>query len=627
MSNQEQTTTIKLNDFWTDTMKKIIAVQDRFENKVKSMGASAGKSFQGIQNRLQKFKVQNMEAISGIVSEIPGADRAISLMSNPYVAAGAAAVGAGVAISKATQYAIGWEKQLAEANVTAQVTKAELQGISDKLKLIGGRNVPQLTEVPKTFNNILSAGLSVNESMTALEPTLRAAKAGFTDAAIAADAGVGIMNSSGESITKVYDILFRTVDKGKAEFKDIAQYLPKIVPAARQAGMALFETAGAWAYLTAQGNTAERSTTLMENFTKVLTNTDRIEAFKKIGVAIYDNNGKILPIVKIIEQLQGKLKGLTDKEMTRKLGSLGLDQEAMGAFASMTQNVDKLKETIEATENSAGAANDAYNNAKTSTDDWAIVSNRLSVIWLNFGEKFLPIVTKAGQWVLDTIDYFENLNSKSIIFRDGMALLSGVLSHTIQLSMTGLHWLGNLYDNTIGKLFRLIDGQNEASKSFTDYYMTVRPYLVWIFEMLGKISDVFLKIVHLDLSGAFDAIKNFTMPDMEKIRKDQQEEQRKMWVNNVMDVSLPKKGLTPQKKDPFSGLDLKADGKDKKGRGAGSSGVSGGSGARDVTINIQNLLPGVTVNVTNVKEAAGDLGKLIQEELLKMMADVTLAVE
>ncbi|WP_407512895.1 hypothetical protein, partial [Elizabethkingia miricola] len=65
---------------------------------------------------------------------------------------------------------------------------------------VGARNVAPLEEIPKAFGRIISAGLDVNQSMQALEPTLRAAKAGFTDIETVASAGIATMMSSGKDI-------------------------------------------------------------------------------------------------------------------------------------------------------------------------------------------------------------------------------------------------------------------------------------------------------------------------------------------------------------------------------------------------------------------------------------------
>src|SRR5690606_18477330 len=115
----------------------------------------------------------------------------------------------------------------------AGLSKKELRGLSDELLDIGARNASPIEEVPKAFGRIISAGLDVDQSLKALEPTMRAAKAGFTDVETVAGAGIATMMSSGKDINRVYDVLFETVKEGNAEFKDIAKYLPKVIPLAR----------------------------------------------------------------------------------------------------------------------------------------------------------------------------------------------------------------------------------------------------------------------------------------------------------------------------------------------------------------------------------------------------------
>ncbi len=83
MANQESITTFKISDFFTSAMQKIIATQDKFESKVKSMQSKSSGAFDKMQAGVEKFKIKNMEAISGIASEVPGAERAMALMSNP----------------------------------------------------------------------------------------------------------------------------------------------------------------------------------------------------------------------------------------------------------------------------------------------------------------------------------------------------------------------------------------------------------------------------------------------------------------------------------------------------------------------------------------------------------------
>ena len=206
---------------------------DLKENLNKGLDAAhqkISKSMGNMQTKLNNFKAKNIEAFEAITSRVPGAGGAIGLLANPYALAATAAMSFIAVSAKATNMSNQWHTQMAEINVTAELTKKELSGLSDKILEIGSRNVAPLEEVPKAFNRIISAGLSVNDSLATLEPTLRAAKAGFTDIETVASAGVSVMMSSGENATKVYDVLFQTVKEGNAEFSDIAQYLPKVIP-------------------------------------------------------------------------------------------------------------------------------------------------------------------------------------------------------------------------------------------------------------------------------------------------------------------------------------------------------------------------------------------------------------
>ncbi|MBR4137822.1 MAG: phage tail tape measure protein [Bacteroidales bacterium] len=379
------------------------------KEKIHSMSAAASTSFVRMRDslahnvadmkvQLHSLKDRFSESINGIMSEVPGLGRVFDLIRNPIVAATAAVIALGSAGVASAKDALGWEEGLAKVNVTAQLSKDKLSELSDNLLDIGRRNVAPLQEVPDAFNKIISAGLNAEQSLKALEPTLRASKAGFVDVATVARAGVNVMNSAGRDINTVYDVLFATLNKGAAEMGDIASYLPKVVPVAKNAGFALEETAGAFAFLTAQGQKAEAATTLLEGAFRALADPAKVSKFKELGINLYDSKGKMLPLVNIIEQLSNRLNGLNDSAKAQALASLGLDQMASSAFAVMTQDTEKLKGIIDATTNSQGALNRAYQDSLTSTDGWKIALNNVHYIMIRIGQAFLPVIKKVGEW-------------------------------------------------------------------------------------------------------------------------------------------------------------------------------------------------------------------------------------
>ena len=375
-----------------DLKNNLNAGLDAAKNKVE-------KTTGQMQDKLDKFKTSNIKAFNAIKDEVPGVGRALELLTNPYILATAAVLAFGAATYKATMYANEWHTGMAKINVTAGLTQTELGKLSNKILDIGGNNVAPLEQVPEAFNRIISAGLSVNESLQTLEPTLRAAKAGFTDIETVAASAVSVMQSSGADASRVYDVLFATVKAGNAEFKDIANYLPKIIPLAKNVGFAFDQTAGAYATLTTKLN-PEASATALQGVMRAFADKDRVKAFGKIGVEIFDKKGMARGFMDIMNDLNKSMSELTDKQRMTKFGSLGLDQEAALGLSTLIQDTDTLKKNIDATVNSQGAANKAYEDAKTPLDDFLQTMNMLKVQAIKIGELFLPVLSAIGKGAL-----------------------------------------------------------------------------------------------------------------------------------------------------------------------------------------------------------------------------------
>lgn len=509
----------------------LLELKNRMSTALTRAKENVNGSVAHMKGKFNELKLSHSKAFAGMKDEIPGLSSAMSLLSNPYALAAAAVVALGMAYYQCVNMALDWEKGLAKVNVTAQLSQKELAKLSDQLLDIGARNVAPLEQIPDAFNKIISAGLNVNDSLKALEPTLRAAKAGFTDIETTAAAAVGVMNSSGRDVNTVYDVLFATVNKGNAEFKDIAQYLPKVIPLARGAGLALEETAGAWAYFTAQGASSEQATTGMVNLTKVLSNADITlgklnkktgmysDGLPSIGVNAFDAAGKMRPLKDIAFQLTGALSGLTDKQKMLKLEQAGIvDMEAKGAILSMTQNYSKLSETIDFVTKSQGSLNKAYTDSMTSTDKWAVIQNMLKAEMIKLGQYALPIINSIGEKILNVVQYFKDLYARSEMFRDIISGIGNILYTAFTISMMPLKTLWNMVVGYVNALTAVGNRIFSFAGGIEGMYSKIRPYLLWIFDLFSKIADIAYKVMTMDFSGAYDAAKNFKMPSMDDIK-------------------------------------------------------------------------------------------------------------
>jgi TP901 family phage tail tape measure protein len=573
----------------------ILELKNRIKTGLTQAKENLNKNVSEMKSKLISLKNTHIQAFQAMKDQIPSFGNALSLLGNPYALLTAAILAFGAVGVKAANWSADFKRNMAEVNVTAQLSQTELDRLSTKLVTIGTRNVAPLEGIPQAFNRIISAGLDVNTSLKVLEPTLRAAKAGFTDLETVASAGVGVMASSGENITKVYDVLFATLNKGNAKFRDVAQYLPKIIPLAKGAGFALGETAGAWAFLTAQGQNPEQATTGIMNLLKMMTNLDTVKGLSGLGVHIYNSAGKIRPMVDIISQLGTKMNRLSDAGKGTFLDKAGItDMEAKGALLSMIQNVDKLKKITDFTTNSAGQLNEAYKNAYTGADAWKEMMNKIKGYVIKpIGDELSGLVAKTGEWLLGTINYFKELYNQSSVFRDYISYVGTILKVTFAVAFAPIKALYNIF-----MAFTSLFKDNSIGKGIESFYLRIKPIFLWLYDIVSQVSTILYKFITFDFKGAVQAVQSFKMPSLAQIESEQVKEMaertRAKYKNN--------------EDNPFS-ADAKVPGTDPNNPNnnpAGADSINAITGSakqvRNIEVKIDSFVKGMSISNQNVQQ-------------------------
>lgn len=547
------------------------------------------------------------------------------------------------------------------------MTQKELGGLSDKLLEIGARNVAPLEEVPEAFNRIISAGLSVNDSLAALEPTLRAAKAGFTDIETVASAAVSTMMSSGEDVNRVYDVLFATMKVGNAEFRDIAQYLPKIIPLARNVGFALDETAGAYATLTGKLS-AEQSATALQGVMRSLSSNDTVKKFKEIGVNIFDASGKARPLLDIMGDLNSQMQGLTDKQRMIKFGSLGLDQMSALGFSTLIQDMPALQNNMQEVINSQGALNKSYEDSLTPLDDFKQTMNIIKVRAIEIGQMFLPVLTAIGKGALFVAQNFDIiggvlgglavawgiLNAKMVL----AATIQGVLAVKTALA-TAAQWALNVAAsaNPIGLIIMLIgalvgglvvayhkfdkvraimQGSWEVIKGFGNVLKEfVIDRIKGIISGLGTLGSALGKLFKGDFSGAWDDAKKgvslLTGVDAKKKAFESTIQLKHTFDNKykqvLADAAKKKDSDETENKNVIVPETENEDNGNGKGMGSDVKSVSQGSQTKNITVNIDSFVKGFTPTHQSVNGMSKDeLERWMTEMFLRVVRSAETAM-
>lgn len=558
-------------------------------------------------------------------------------MANPYVLAGTAIVAVGAGLYSAKNMAEEWNKGMSKANVTISETPAGLQRISDKLQKMPRYGTDMLA-IPEAFNQIISGVGDVDKSMDILQYALKGSRAGFTDLATVADAGVNILNSVGNKVkgaSEVYDVLFATLNKGKGEFKDIANYLPRIIPYSNQLGISFKETAAMFALMTSTGQTTEQTTMLLQNaFISLLDGKKRgnMEKFVKIF-----DHGKIRPFADVIGDLSNKMKGMSDQKRIKFLDKLGLDAQAASAFSVLTNNTDKLKEFTEYIKNSSsgkGALEKALGDSRNAGDNIDRIKGKWENWKMSLGQAVAPFWEKFTRGVANLMDWLEKVEKKTGAFSTAWKLLTNIMTLAV--------WPFIAIFNGASKLYTLLKNTGSfLENNFTPAWIIIGKHISVVtgffkdlFFIVTETYDVLAKIVTLDWGGLSDNMSNFRNRDwatngtkpqvsaesgkamydklLEKgVKKDKLDAIAKKWGVVIPEDAKPK-SLLPPGKDK---VDQSDNGKDKDNK-ALKDVANGGTHVRNVTVTIQKQVEKVIINVEKFEDITASKIKRILEELL-----------
>ena len=229
-----------------------------------------------------------------------------------------------------------------------------------KMSIAFGEGTESLS---KGLYDILSASIAPAKALEVLAVSAKAAKAGLTTTAVAADAITTILNSYGmeaEKAGQISDVLFAIVKRGKLTFYELAQSVGKVAATAAIAGLSFEEVGAAIATMTRAGLNAFLSTTalrsILSQFLKPAEGA--IKAARELGFELNTTTLKTIGLVGVL----GKLKNATAEQIAQIMPN----RRALAGFAASVKNVEGQAFDLNLMLNSVGLTQIAYEkNTKT----------------------------------------------------------------------------------------------------------------------------------------------------------------------------------------------------------------------------------------------------------------------
>lgn len=432
---------------------------------------------------------------------------------------GAAAIGAattavGAFATSSLKVGADFDKSMSQVAATMGLTMDEMANQTGKVDLawgtfsgnlreyaqeMGKNTVFSATEAADALNYMALAGYDVQTSMQMLPNVLNLAAAGNMDLARASDMVTDTQTAFGISLertSQMVDEMAKAASTGNTSVEQLGDAFLTVGGLAQElnGGFINLEDGSRVAYdnvqeleiaLTAMANAgikgSEAGTHMRNMLLKLASPTkDGVEAFKKLGVNVFDSEGKMRSIAGIMEDLDGAMSTLTQKEKLQAISDIFNTRDTAAAEALMSavgQDWGAIAESILDADGAAQQMADtqldnlagdvtlfksALEGAKIAVSDGLTPSLR---DFVKFGTDGLSRITDAFQkgGVSGAVAEF------GTILSDGLAMVTEMVPDAVNAGIELLGAIGRgLAENTDVILDAVVQTVDNIMKSMLD---------------------------------------------------------------------------------------------------------------------------------------------------------------
>lgn len=280
-----------------------------------------------------------------------------------------AAIKVGQFIGDAVSEYSEFEQSMANTSGIAGATASEYEKLSKAAREAGKATTFTASEAADALGYMALAGWDVETSTKALTPVLKLAEATQADLATTSDQVTDSMSAMGVGIDELQeylDVVVMTNNKANTTSADLMEAMIGCGGAARSSGMDFRETATALGILANNGvKGAEAGTALNSMLVRISTKDAAKAAFEDLGVAVYDNAGKMRDMRQILIDLNGAMSGLTEEEKNNYMAAIA----GTNYYSKFGYLLEGVKEGVDGTASAWDALSDNLNNSEGALDE------------------------------------------------------------------------------------------------------------------------------------------------------------------------------------------------------------------------------------------------------------------
>lgn len=295
---------------------------------------------------------------------------------------------------------------------------------------------------------LTKAGLSLHDSLKAVNATMTLAKAGELEVGDASSLVANSLNTFGlkaKSAGKLANQLANAANISSADVSDLAESFKYVSPVAASAGVSMGETAAIMAELSNSGIKASQAGTTLRTFLLNLQAPAAAgaAALKDLNIQVFDAQGNMKPLPTVIDDLGGALNGLPAKEKAADLKAIFGKTGIAGATTILKEGKAGLAD-YERGVNKAGAANKlAQAKSKGLAGTFASIKSQLVSAAQGIYREYSPALDKR---LRTFIQQFKDGKGAGGGFRDALSDVKDIAQDLWPVMQKTAHWTGTFLD-------------------------------------------------------------------------------------------------------------------------------------------------------------------------------------
>lgn len=356
---------------------------------------------------------------AGIAAKVGGMSDAALMAASRIAAPAAIAVGAGKAVKRFAEVDLAMKR----IGITADASDEEVGKFQKTLRETASANALSFDSVKGGMESLIAGGMELGQANKVIGAVSKTAQASGSDVAEMATTVLSLSQNAEVGADKMQvalDSLAKAGKEGKFEFKDMARYLPSILPAAAAVGTKGVEgvqnMAAALQTMRLGAGTSEEAATNMQNVLSKMNSTETAKKFKKMGVDLESSMKKAKKEGKDALETFVDLTDTATKGDLSQLPKLFQDmqvQAGMRAMMMYRKEYDKFKASIK-------------NSGGTIDKDLARVLDSPAAKMAQMAQSADRLVTSIGGGLVAAMNAASNAGSK-LFGGEGKGGASGIM--------------------------------------------------------------------------------------------------------------------------------------------------------------------------------------------------------